>query len=225
MVPHDRRLTGERSLKALMACDALTAVLVFVTWLMMMFGPGGSFAARGLWSLKYFTVLSNLLMAAICLFSIAAERRALAGGELPSWFGPLRLAGVTSLTITFVVVMAFLGPVFGYAGMFVRANLLFHAVVPLWALGVFVAFRMGGLIPFSRTPAAVVPVLLYGAGYVANILINGVGQGPTSNDWYGLYAAAGGNIPVGATVILGIFYLLAFLIWLLAGGRFRRGRS
>ena len=206
MVPHDRRLTGERSLKALMACDALTAVLVFVAWLMMMFGPGGSFAARGLWSLKYFTVLSNLLMAAICLFSIAAERRALAGGELPSWFGPLRLAGVTSLTITFVVVMAFLGPVFGYAG-------------------VFVAFRMGGLIPFSRTPAAVVPVLLYGAGYVANILINGVGQGPTSNDWYGLYAAAGGNIPVGATVILGIFYLLAFLIWLLAGGRFRRGRS
>ena len=65
-------------------------------------------------------------------------------------------------------------------------------------------------IPFKYTVISAVPTLLYGIGYVANILLNGVGEGHASNDWYGFTLWGLDKMPL----VLAIMLLATFLIGL-----------
>jgi len=50
------------------------------------------------------------------------------------------------------------------------------------------------------------PALVYGACYLANILINGRGEWPNSNDWYGFM-----NWGFGVSIV--IFAVIVFVSW------------
>ena len=180
--------------------NLLIAVVIFWAWGSMAFhvGSDGLLTAPGLGSLKYFTVLSNLLQGAVSLAWAGHLLRTLRGGadRVARPLRLLRYAGVVSVTLTFATVLFFLGPVFGYASMFAGVSFWLHLVAPVAAIGDFCLLDREETYVPREALAAMIPMLIYAVGYVANLLINGVGEWPNTNDWYGF---ARGGVP-GAAV-------------------------
>lgn len=167
-------------------CNVAIVLLTAFAWCQMAFGwaNSGVLSSYGLRSLRYFTIQSNLLSAVASLvWAVLLVRKR--DEPLPNWAHTLRFVATTSVTLTLVTVELFLSPAFGYASMHAGANLWFHLLLPVTAIASFCAFEADRPIRLRRTLVAVVPMLLYGIGYYANILTNGVGEWPDTNDWYG----------------------------------------
>ncbi|MBR6425443.1 MAG: hypothetical protein IKS29_05780 [Oscillospiraceae bacterium] len=179
----------------------ILAAAVLGAWLYMVFHAAGGLAltAAGFANLKYFTILSNLLAgAAAILYAISLLR-----GKTPRWIELLKYSGAVSVGLTFLVVMVFLGPLYGYGSMFRGANLLFHLLIPLAAMAEFAFFLPFRPMRFSESLLATVPMLLYGFGYLGNILLNGRGEWPNTNDWYRFtYWGMGVALLIFAVIIL-----------------------
>ncbi len=114
----------------------------------------------------------------------------------------LRYAAAASVGLTFLTVLLFLGPLYGYRSMYRGANFWFHLAVPVLSAADFCVSEGLARFSFRQSLWAVAPMLLYGLGYVANILING----REGNDWYSFLLW---GYPVG----VGIFVLLILLTW------------
>ena len=192
------------------ALNAAIVVLTAVAWCQMVFGWGWEHAplsGLGLSSLKYFTIQSNLLSAlvsAACVFCLVRG----GGRSMPDWLHGMRLVATTGVTLTYLTVEAFLSPaLYGYASMHAGANLWFHLVLPLLAIASFCVLEADRPMPVSWTFAAIVPMVLYGAGYLANILANGI----PGNDWYGFTAWGMERIPI-------VFAVMVAVVWLIACG-------
>ena len=181
------------------AVNLLIAVLVLWAWVSMAFrlGGHGSLSAGGLQSLRYFTVLSNLLQGGVSL--------ACALGRRPR---RLKYASTTAVALTFLVVLLFLGPVYGYAPMYAGANLWFHLVVPVLAMVDFLALDREGAYTRRDGLFAMLPMLAYGLFYVGNLLKNGV----RGNDWYGFARGGPGTAAVVFLAILAGNGLIALLL-------------
>ena len=171
-------------------------------WILMFRGISGVLSSRGIMSLKYFTVLSNLLESAasavwlLCTFLHGRSHRA----EV------FKYTACLCVFLTFFTVMVFLGPLFGYPSMFAGANLWLHLIVPVAAIAEMLLLVRE---PFSiqENLLAVVPVICYGSVYLGNIILHGRGDNVTGwNDFYG-FAAWG--IPVGM-VIFAVICLVVF---------------
>ena len=73
-----------------LALDILIVIMVFYAWACMIFawGDNGTIAAGGFRNLKYFTVLSNLLMAAASAVNIIVTIKSKRNStEIPAWTG------------------------------------------------------------------------------------------------------------------------------------------
>ena len=177
--------------------NAAIAVLAAVCWFWLAFHmQGASFTANGLRSLKYFTVVSNLLAG----FAAAAW---LLRPEARSVY-LLKLTAAVSLFITFVVTAGFLGPIYGYRAMYAGANLWFHLLIPLLACGE-VLFLEDRIYSAGDCLYGVTLLLVYGIVYGGNIILNGTGTPPHTNDWYSF--ARWGIFPAGACIFLGLTVL------------------
>ena len=183
------------------ALNVVLAIAVFGAWGQMVFSGEGTLASTGLSSLKYFTVLSNLLEGFACLYWLAGKG---AKGER------LKFVATVAVSITFLVVMTFLGPLYGYPAMFHGGNLWLHLIVPVGAI-LEQLFLSKGPFGLKDVLFAALPVLFYGAGYLGNILMNGVGEWPDTNDWYSFMMW---GYP-GAAVIYGGLLLISLALGLL----------
>ncbi len=177
--------------------NIVVAVCVFGAWLLMITQGGDGLSSTGLASMRFYTVLSNLLegIAAICWLVRPNKKSEL-----------LKYIAAASVTVTFLTVVCFLGPIIGFSSMYTGANLFFHLIVPVVVLieSVFIAHvkftaRENGIV--------VIPTAIYGLVYLLNNLINGTGTGPNSNDWYGFL---NWGYPTG----LAIFAVVIFISWL-----------
>ncbi len=149
--------------------NAFLAVMILIQWVILATGiPDSSFMSGGLRTLKYFTVLSNLLEAAACIFWI------ITGNER------IKYVAAVSVGLTFTVVMVFLGPLFGYLMMFTGPSLWMHGIVPLAAMTEMIMFNRETMTVRDNL-RAVFPMFIYGIFYLGNIIINGI----PGNDWYG----------------------------------------
>lgn len=170
---------------------------------------GGLLSSAGWENLKYFTVLSNIFCGIValiyCILQIVTLRRQRAKRKertqeiqsandgptsvwlrdmpCPAWLMTMKLAAAAAVSVTFLVVACFFGPIYGYGMLYLGSNLFFHLIVPL--LGMVEFCLLDGDLPFRNTFLAGAPALLYGCVYLGNILINGRGQWPNTNDWYG----------------------------------------
>ena len=196
--------------KRAVACNAAIAVLTAFAWCQMMFGWGwenAPLSGLGLSTLKYFTIQSNLLSAIVSAACVVFYLRE-PGKPLPRWLHGMRLVATTGVTLTCITVEAFLPPVlYGYASMHAGANLWFHLLLPLMAIASFCAFEADRPMPLRWTFAAIVPMALYGTGYLANILANGI----PGNDWYGFSAWGMERTPI-------VFAVMVSVVWLIALG-------
>lgn len=195
------------------AVNVFIAVMVAVAWAMLAFGAGvDKLADRGMSSLKYFTVLSNLLLGVASLGYAVCQARCLRGSapEIPRAIHVLKYVATTAVGLTFLTVMVFLGPLYGYPEMFAGANLWLHLVLPVLAIAEFCVLEGPYDLRQRDNLAAVLPTLLYGICYVGNILANGFGHGAATNDWYGFTLWGLDKIPL----VLGVMLLVTYLIGL-----------
>ena len=180
--------------------EGAIAVIVPIAWATMAFrwDDNGAFSGMGLYSLRYFTVLSNLLAG---LASLLVFVRLIRNKPLTRWLTILRLVASTGVLLTFLTVVLFLGPVFGYAAMYRGANLWFHLLIPLLSAGGFPLLR-GPRLSKADTLWSLAPIALYGVYYLGGILFGGV----KGHDWYGFL---NWGVGIGLVILAG----LVGIIW------------
>lgn len=193
--------------KADIAVCAFIAYMAPRQWARVLFSSGeGKLTSTGLASLKYFTMLSNLFMGLACIIYLVdlflrrkeRYRRVSRGCET------LKFSAAVSVMLTFITVRVFLGPLYGYRAMFSGVNFWLHLVIPVLALVDFCFLDREAGLELPSTIACVIPMAVYGIGYTANILINGRGEWPNTNDWYSF---AQWGIPV-----MGVIYVIIFVV-------------
>ncbi|MCR4961014.1 MAG: hypothetical protein K6A74_06135 [Lachnospiraceae bacterium] len=151
--------------------------------------------ANGFRNLKFYTVLSNEFAGVIALCQIIAHFRG------KPYLKVTKLVAVTAVTLTFLVVAGFFGPLYGWLKLYKQANFYFHLVVPLVCMVEFFTAKNIGDLTIKHCMIASLSTVVYGLAYLINILINGVGVWPESNDWYGFL---NWGMPVGLTIFAGI---------------------
>ena len=183
----------------------LIIVIFTVTGIILMLtgkAEEGALQSSGIENFKFYTVLTNVfcgLVAAVYLLFVLLKKDT-------DKVRVFKLAAVCGVAITFAVVAFMFGPLYGYPQFYKRGNLFFHLLEPLVAMAEFILIRRKK-IPFKYTVIAAVPTLLYGIGYMLNILINGVGgPWPDTNDFY---AFLSWGWPVGIA-IFAVITLSAF---------------
>lgn len=165
--------------------------------------------ASGLENLKYFTVLSNIfcLIVAIIFIVLSLMRK-----KCPII---LKLISVSGVALTFAIVAFFLAPMYPDLNMYEGTNRFFHLIVPIVAMIEFIMYEQERKMPFKYTFFAAIPSLIYGNFYLANCLINGIGEWPETNDWYGFL---NWGYPVGMVIFAGVVLAnwgIACLFWLI----------
>ena len=195
--------------KSVMMLDiAIVIFVIFALILMMTAKTDGSLSSRGWSAFKYYTVQSNVFCAITSLIMIffTLIRK---NSEIPDWLYVLQLTGTTVVTVTFLVVVGFLGPVYGYQNMYLRANLWFHLIVPVVGMIKMLLIRPKRYYPFSRTLWGILPTFLYGAVYSVINAVGWTGKSNPETDIYGFLFWGWG---------IGILFLLSIclLSWLSA---------
>ena len=193
--------------KIRIAINLMLALIVLAVWGYMFLGSDSFLSSSGFTSLKYFTVLSNIFAGAVsAIWAIAAIR-----GKDTKHIDVLKYVSVVAVMVTFCVVAFFLRPVYKDYPMYSGANLWFHLLIPLAELIEFIVFDETK-IKAKHSLLAGIPAFIYGTVYLLNVLINGKGEWPDTNDWYGFL---NWGLPAGIGIFLGIVLfsvLLGFLI-------------
>ena len=157
----------------------------------------GALQASGIENLKFYTVLTNVFCGLVALIYLLFILLGKDTGKIRV----LKLAAVCGVAITFAVVAFMFGPLYGYPQFYQRGNLFYHLLLPLTAMAEFLEVKRPKM-PFGYCVFAAVPTLLYGLGYMTNILINGMGgQWPDTNDFY---AFLSWGWPVGIVIFAAI---------------------
>ena len=211
--------------------NILLAVLVFGSWFSVFFFGTGSLVRNGLGSLKYFTMLSNIFVGVIAVaWLVSTQKGAGAGKSKKAGVGKsdndnenasgfrasnrverLKYIAAASVGLTCATVLFFLGPIYGYPAMFSGFNLPLHLITPVIAI-LEIIFLSDVTYTRRDNLMVMIPPFLYGLGYIANILINGMGEWPDTNDWY-LFFHWG--YAVGAlfyAVLLAVTWLIGLLM-------------
>ncbi len=177
-------------------------------------GEGTGLVSSGFSNLKYFTVLSNelcMIVSIIWIILFLQKKKS---------FVLFKLVAAASVGLTFLIIAAFLAPMYPDLNMYEGGNLWFHLILPITAMIEFVLLETEQRIPFRYTLYSAVFALLYGLFYMINILINGKGVWPSTNDWYGFlnWGWGIGFVIFGAIVLMnwGMACLLRWLNHLVA---------
>ena len=150
-------------------------IIVFTVWSVgTMFFVSGSGNMRVNRSVifRYFTVDSNILCAAGCIFSLIQMLR---GHQAESKTLMLfRYASTAAVTVTMMTVLLFLGPVYGYDAMFSRWNLWLHLLGPILAIVSFVWLERDEAVPEKKhLVLSMLPVIVYGIVYFVMVVLIG----------------------------------------------------
>ena len=198
-------------------------VLVLVGWILMLLGVGqGQLASLGLGSLRYFTVLSNLYMGLIALIMAIYGFLSIINKKnlLPSWGMALSLSSVSSVSITFLVVIFFLAPLSAtnggsYFDMFQGPNLILHLFAPLLSIVNYLFFLNQTPLKKHCAFVSVIPVLAYGIFYIINFYVHWT-DSLGNYDWYSFL---GDGAPWRVCLLIVLFvigsYGLGLLLWFL----------
>ena len=185
--------------KSIFILNILTVVCTLAGMVMMFLGTGkdGLLVTNGFENLRYYTVLSNLFSGgvAVAYLITRSDRKALL-----LW----KYMSSTCVALTFLMIALFFGPLYGWLNLYHGSNFMFHLVVPV--LAVVELFLMEGELTFKMSVQSAIPTFLYGTGYFVNLLINGIGQWPDTNDWYGF-------VNWGWGVAIGIFFGVILSSW------------
>ena len=184
--------------------NIIIAITVACSWIAIFVSSSGTLMHNGINSLKYFTVLSNLLEGAASVIWLISRRK---NGKASARAELLKYIAAAAVGLTCVTVLVFLGPLYGYPAMFAGGSLYMHLLTPLAAIAEII-FLSDHTYTRKDNRLVILSPLIYGAVYLGNNLINGIGEWPDTNDWY-LFLTWG--YPVG----IFIFAVICAVTWLL----------
>lgn len=197
---------GKKNQTVEMILNIVLVIFTVIGIILMLTGKPeeGALQSTGIENFKFYTVLTNVfcgIIAAVHLIFLLLKKDT-------DKIRVLKLAAVCGVAITFAVVAFMFGPLYGFPQFYKRGNLFFHLLEPVVAMVEFILIRRKK-IPFKYTVIAAVPTLLYGIGYMTNILINGIGgPWPYTNDFYA-FLSWGWPIGIG---IFAVITLMAFAV-------------
>ncbi|MCR5799699.1 MAG: hypothetical protein K6G69_06435 [Lachnospiraceae bacterium] len=163
----------------------------------------------GLANFKFFTVQSNYFCVIVAILWILTDK---ADEKKKKLMITMKLMAASAVGLTFAIVAFFLGPLYGHILLYQDANLIFHLLLPLVAIAEFVFLDVEERIPLNKTLFAMIPSFLYGTVYLLNNLINGAGEWPDGNDWYGFL---NWGLPIGIMIYLGVILVTWFIACIL----------
>ena len=189
--------------------DGVIFLMVVIALIIMFTSKEAAALSSGGWDfLKYFTVLSNILVGVAC--SISFIHILINREYYPVWLSTLKMVAANGVFVTFMTVAVYLGPLYGYLEMLKGANLFLHLLIPLSAIVEFIFFVPHKNARFITTTFGIVPVFLYGIFYLSNVAINN-GYGNVNYDWYQF-----GHFGLGVGILL-FMVMLAFSYGLTCG--------
>ena len=193
----------------------LLTFLLVVTGTIVMFTIGsGALQNKGFTVFKFFTFQSNLFMGAIAFIYAYYQFLIIKGKQdkIPHLLMVFNHVAVTAVALTFTIVVAFLAPGYGFLLMYTKANLFFHAIVPLLAMANYMFLEKECQISFKETLPSLIPSVLYGTVYFI-IVVSLKAYGDPDIDFY----MFGANGPlVGAfnfLAVVSIAYALGLLLY------------
>ena len=143
-------------------------VAFLVSWIYIAFLFGNGFmTAGGIRSLRYFTILSNL----VCAFAALAVVFTLRKNHLPYGIWLWKYIGTAAVTITLLTVVVFLGPTIGYGNVLAGRDFYLHIVCPFLAIISFCFLERQYTLTFYTSLWGVVPVILYGILYLYKVIL------------------------------------------------------
>ena len=173
-----------------------------------------NFDHMGLRTFCMFTVNSNILcglgMLLALPFTIDGLRTK--NYHLPDWMVDFLFAGVTSVTLTFVISLFVLSPVKGFVLIFTGSRFFLHGLCPVLAIIAFCFLITNHVISRKESMIALTPVLLYAMVYYFMVEILGPDNGGW-DDFYGFLT----RIPQWISLLLFMpitFAIAAFLRFL-----------
>ena len=155
---------------------------------------------------RYFTIDSNLFAALVSVLTLAYLPFLAPGAPLPRWLWVLRQAATASVAITFVTVMSFLAPIFGYHYMLDGPDLWLHLICPLLQIAAFVLLEGTAGVPLRHAWWGLLPAGIYGVVY--GVMVVALKRWP---DFYTFNA--GGRWYLSLAALLVGATLVCFLLW------------
>ena len=135
----------------------------------------------GIGFLKYFTTQSNILIGLASLLSFIYLL--IKKDKYPLWLATTKMVATTAVFVTFITVMVWLGPIYGYPFLLSGANLFMHLLIPVASIAQFLTIIPHKEAKFVSNCFSMIPVFLYGVFYLSNLAANN-GYGNVNYDWY-----------------------------------------
>lgn len=197
----------------------LFASIVMFTGFKFMHGIEPVLESTKLGMFRFFTVDSNMFMGLIALIFAYKEIQLIKGkiNNIPKIYYILKLMGTTAVSLTFVVVFAYLGPISkgGIPSMLMNSNLFYHFLTPVLSIVTFVSFEKNNFLKKKDTLFGIIPTILYAIYYLINILIH-IENGKVSPvyDWYWFVQSGVWTAVIVAPMILFITYIISLLLYI-----------
>ena len=192
----------------------VTFLVLLGTLIMILVRTTGVLEENTIAVFKYFTFQSNVFVGIISAIYatyqilILTKRK----DKIPHVLSIFNHVGVSAVGLTFIIVLAFLAPGYGFDKMYNNANLFFHLVVPVVAMVNYMFYIRNEKYHFIQTLYAVLPSLIYGIVYFIIVASNNA-YGDTVIDFYQF----GKNGPLSGTfnflAVMVINYLVAIFIY------------
>ncbi|MBQ8451923.1 MAG: hypothetical protein IJ538_04030 [Clostridia bacterium] len=175
------------------------------------------FEFDGFLSLRFFTNLSNILVAitSICVLIFNIKNAVRDEFKLPRWAVIFKFVGTVAVTVTFLTVACFLSPGIAFNGgnyfiLFKGNSFFLHFLTPVLAIISFVFFEKTEKFSFRFVFLALIPILVYGIVYFVMVVI--VQGWP---DFYNLtFGGKNWMAPISAIMMLLATFAFASLEWL-----------
>jgi len=196
-------------------------VLVIIScWMMFsgfkfMHGPEPVLESTKLGMFRFFTVDSNIFMGIASLFFIIFRIKNKTS-DYPKWLYVFKMMATSAVTLTFLVVFLYLGPIteYGIIMMLQNSNLFFHLIIPVLSIITFIFFENTKALSFKDSFYGILPCFLYSLYYVTNVLVHmNNGKVSTVYDWYWLVQKGVWTALIVAPLFLIISYIISFILW------------
>lgn len=168
--------------------------------------------ATGWVAFRYFTVLSNVLMAiAALIFIVFNVKNAFNDTyEFPRWVLYVKYVSTVAVTVTFVTCVVFLGPIvmplvgYSFFDLFVNENFFMHFFTPAFAIVTCICFERIKEFKFVETLYGLIPTVVYSLVYMPMVLTGGW------PDFYGFtFGGTAWAIPISLIAMYGMTFGLA----------------
>lgn len=172
-----------------------------------------SYGNNGSGMFRFYTEDSNIFTFFACLIYSVCAVRALRGGVIPGWVKTFKYMAVCCLSVTFLVVVCVLSPMYGAGGykvmLFYSSMLFHHFLCPLTAAASFLFFEPWPEYTPRKAAVALIPTVIY-AAVTVTLNIAKVMEGPYP--FLYVYKQPVYMSVIWVAVIIGGAYLIARLL-------------